>query len=183
MVQSHVVLLVDDSIREDMTECHPAVSQDLADEQPAVALARLPLAAKQRDPMLTSTAQEALNCHLESWLLGHAVVASVAVLVVIRLPRWPAAEILPEVEIARASPAKRRIELLTVEVRSDARVRVGAHVDDHLDALGLQELRKVLKRVVGMPDRPDNRWGLHGLRIPSPADGAASWMGHWKAYV
>jgi hypothetical protein len=95
-----------------MTECHPAVSQDLADEQPAVALARLPLAAKQRDPMLTSTAQEALNCHLESWLLGHAVVASVAVLVVILLKRWPAAELLPEEEIASAGPAKRRVELL-----------------------------------------------------------------------
>jgi hypothetical protein len=77
---------VDDSIREDMTEFHPVVSQDLADEQPAVALARLPLATKQRDSMLSSTAREALNRHLEPWLLGHAVVASVAVLVVIRLP-------------------------------------------------------------------------------------------------
>jgi hypothetical protein len=40
-----------------MTECHPVVSQDLADEQPAVAPARLLLAAKQRDPVLASTAQ------------------------------------------------------------------------------------------------------------------------------
>ena len=163
---------MDGSIREDMTEHHPVVHQDLADEQPAVALARLPLAAKQRDSVLASTAQQALNRHLEPWLLGHAVVASVAVLVVIVLARWPAAELLPEEEIARASPAKRRIELLAVEVRSDARVRVGPYVNDHLDALGVQELRKVLKHVVGMPDRPDNRWGLHGLRIPSPAVGA-----------
>jgi len=147
---------VDDSIREDMTECHPVVSQDLADEQPAVAIARLALAAKQRDPMLSSTAQEALNRHLEPWLLGHAVVASMAVLVIIRLPRWPAAKLLPEEEIARAGPAKRRIELLAVELRSDTRVRIGPHVDDHLNALSLQELRKVLKRVVGMPDRPDH---------------------------
>jgi hypothetical protein len=29
----------------------------------------------------------------------------------------------------------------------------------------------VLKRVVGMPDRPDNRRRLHGLRVPSPPDG------------
>jgi hypothetical protein len=140
-----------------MTERHPVVSQNLADEQPAMTLARLALAAKQRDPMLSSTAQEALKRHLEPWLLGHTVVASMAILVVIRLPRWPAAEILPEEEIARAGPAKRRIELLAVEVRSDARVRVGPHIDDHLNALSLQELRKVLKRVVGMPDRPDNR--------------------------
>jgi hypothetical protein len=148
---------MDDSIREDMTECHPVVSQDLAYEQPAVALARLALAAKQRHPMLSSTAQQALNRRLEPWLLGHAVVASVAVLVVIRLPRRPATELLPKEEIARAGPAKRRVELLAIEVRSDARVRVGPHVDDHLNALSLQELRKVLKRVVGMPDRPDNR--------------------------
>jgi len=140
-----------------MTERHPVVSQDLADEQPAVTLLWLALAAQQRDPMLSSTAQEALNRHLEPWLLGHAVVASVAVLVVMLLPRWPAAELLAEEEIARAGSAKRRIELLAVEVRSDTRVRVGPHVHDHLNALSLQELRKVLKRVVGMPDRPDNR--------------------------
>jgi hypothetical protein len=140
-----------------MTEYHPMFSQDLADEQPAVALARLPLAAKQRDPVLASTTQQALNRYLEPWLLGHAIVASVAVLVVIGLPRWPAAEILPREEIARTGPAKRRIELLAVEVRREARVRVGPHVYHDLDALGLQELRKVLKRVVGMPDRPDNR--------------------------
>ena len=66
-----------------MTELYSVVSQDLADEQPAVALARLALAAKQRDPMLTSIAQGALKCHLEPWLLGHQVVASVAVLIVV----------------------------------------------------------------------------------------------------
>jgi len=164
---------VDDSIREDMTECHPVVSQDLADEQATVALLRLPLAAKQRDPTLASTAQEALNRHLEPWLPGHAIVASVAVLVVILLPRWPAAELLPEEEIARAGPAERRIELLTVELRCDARVRVGPHVYDDLDALDTQELRKVLKRVVGMPDRPDHGWRLHGLRVPRLTDGVA----------
>ena len=79
-----------------MTECYPVVSQDLADEQPAMTLAWLPLAAKQRDPVLASAAQQAPNRHPKPWLLGHAVVASVAVLVVICLPRWPAAELLPE---------------------------------------------------------------------------------------
>ncbi len=76
---------MDDSVREDMTELHSVVSQDLADEQAAVALAWLALAAKQRDPMLSSTAQEALKGRLEPWLLGHAVVASVAILVVMLL--------------------------------------------------------------------------------------------------
>lgn len=128
---------MDDSVREDMTELHSVVSQDLADEQAAVALARLALAAKQRDPMLSSTAQEALKGHLEPWLLGHAVIASVAVLVVMLLERWPAAELLPEEEVARIDSAKRHIELLAVEVRSDARVRVGPHVYHDLDALGL----------------------------------------------
>ncbi len=138
-------------------ELHSVVSQDLADEQPAVAPARLPLAAKQRDPMLSSAAQQALHGRHERGLLGHAVVASVAVLVVVLLERWPAAELLTEEEIARAGPAKRRIELLAVEVRSEARVRVGPHVDDDFNTLSLQKLEEVLERVVGMPDRPDNR--------------------------
>ena len=76
---------MDDSVREDMTELHPVVSQDLADQQPAVALAWLALAAKQRDPMLPSTAQEALKGRLEPCLLGHAVLTSVAILVVMLL--------------------------------------------------------------------------------------------------
>lgn len=118
-----------------MTKSHPVVSQDLADEQPAMALTWLPLATQQRDPMIARAAQESLNRSLEPWLLGHAVVASVAVLIIIRLPRWPAAKLLPEEEIARTGPAKRRVELLAIEVRGYTRVRVGPHVHDHLNAL------------------------------------------------
>jgi hypothetical protein len=145
------------STREDVTEEHPEVNQNLAGEQAAVALARLALAAKQRDPLLARIAQEALNRHLETRLPGHEVVASMAVLVVMLFPRWPAAQLLAEEEVARTGSAKRHIELLAVEVRRVARVWVGPHVYDDFDALGLQERCEVLKRVVGMPDRPDNR--------------------------
>ena len=148
---------MDDSVREDMTELHAVVGQNLADKQAAVTLLWLALAAHQRHPMLPSPAQEALNRHLEPWLLGHAVVASVAVLVVMLLPRWPATELLPKEEVARAGSTKRRIELLAVEMRSDTRVGVGPHVYDDLDGLGLQELDEPCKRVIGVPDRPDNR--------------------------
>jgi len=69
-----------------MTELYPMVSQHLADEQPAVALARLALAAQQRDPRLPSTAQQTLNGRLKLSLLSHAVIASVTMLVVMLLP-------------------------------------------------------------------------------------------------
>ncbi len=74
-----------------------------------------------------------------------------------RLPCWATAELFSHEEITDASFSHRGPKLVAVEVRSDARVRVGPHVDDHLNALSPQELRKVLKRMVRMPDRPDNR--------------------------
>jgi hypothetical protein len=77
---------MDDSVRKDVTELHSAIGQHLADEQPAMALARLALAAQQRDPVLATADQQAPNGHLKSGLLCHAVIASTAMLVVMLLP-------------------------------------------------------------------------------------------------
>jgi hypothetical protein len=140
-----------------MTELHPVICQNLADEQAAMALLRLALAAKKRDAMLPTTAQQTLNGHPERGLLGHAVIASAAMLVVICFSRWPTAELLSEEEVAHASFAESHIQLLAVELRRDARVWVRAHVHHDFDALGAQELGKPLECVVRMSDRPDSR--------------------------
>ena len=153
-----------------MTELKTVIGQHLADEQAAMTLLRPALAAKEGDAMLPATAQQALNGHAECRSLSHAVVASMAMLVVFLLLGWPTAELLAEEEVAPAGSAESRIQLLAVELRRDARVRVGAHVHDDLDALGAQELGKSLERVVRMPDRPDHRRGPHDLRISSLAD-------------
>jgi hypothetical protein len=68
-----------------MTELNTVSGENLADEQAAMALVRLALAAKKRDAMLLAAAQQALNGHLERRLLSHAVVAGMAVFVVLPL--------------------------------------------------------------------------------------------------
>jgi hypothetical protein len=107
-----------------MTELDPVLSQDLAHKQPAMALVRLGLAAKQCDPTLPAIVRQPLNGELERGLLGHAVVASMAVLVVMILPRWPTAELLAGEEIADARFAESLIQVLAVELRSEARVGI-----------------------------------------------------------
>jgi|GEM_PF-4501013 len=140
-----------------MTELNTVIGKNLADEQAAMARLRQALAAKKRDAMLPATAQQALNGHPECRLLSHAVIASVAMLVVLPLLRWPTAELVAEEEVARASSAESYVQFLAVELRRDARVRVRAHVHNNLDSLGAQELGKSLERVVRMPDGPDHR--------------------------
>jgi hypothetical protein len=75
-----------DSVGKDVAELHSVIGQDLADEQPAMALTRLALAAQQRDPVLATADQQAPHGRLESGLLCHAVIASTAMLVVMLLP-------------------------------------------------------------------------------------------------
>ncbi len=68
-------------------------------------LPRLALAAKQRDPMLPAAAQKTLHGHAERRLLGHAVIASVTLLVVVLLVRRPPAQLLTKKEVAHTGRA------------------------------------------------------------------------------
>ena len=139
-----------------MPKFDSSLGQNLADQQSPVAIVVVALAADQCNPVATSAVDQAVDGAVERLLFGHRAVQSVASSVVMLLTRWAAAELLPHEEITDTSFSHRGRKLVAVEVRSDARVRVRPHVDDHLNALSLQKLRKVLKRVVGMPDRPDN---------------------------
>jgi hypothetical protein len=96
----------------------------------------------------------------------------VAILVVMLILGWPTTELFSEEEVARADPAESHIQLLAVELGSDARIRVRPHVHDELDSLGPQELDEPLERMARVTDRPDDRRRLHDLRLPSVADAA-----------
>ncbi len=76
------------------------VGQYLAYEQAAMTFPRLALAAEQCDPMLPAAAQKTLHGYTERRLLGHAVIASVTLLVVVLLVCRPPAQRLTKKEVA-----------------------------------------------------------------------------------
>jgi len=57
-------------------------------------------------------------------------------------------ELCSEKQIAHASACHRRLDLLAIEVRREARVRIGAHVNEKLDPLAQHEPRKRVGVVV-----------------------------------
>jgi hypothetical protein len=56
---------MDGSVREDMAQLYPVIGQNPAHKQTAMALVWPALAAKQRDPVLPASAQQALDGRLE----------------------------------------------------------------------------------------------------------------------
>lgn len=129
-------------------QLHAVLGKYLADEQPAVTLLRRALAAHQRDAALLTFADELPHGRPERWLLSHAVVACVTLLVVVLLVRGAAAQLLPQKSIIHPDPREGGLELLAVELWSDARVGVGAHIDDDVDRLAAQQLTQAGERVV-----------------------------------
>jgi hypothetical protein len=77
-----------------MTELDTVVGKHLADQQSAVALVWLGLAAHQSDPVALATALQALYRPQKRRLFSHAVITGSSLLVVVILPRGPAAQLL-----------------------------------------------------------------------------------------
>jgi len=154
-------------------QLHALIGEDFADEQPAVALPRLALAAQQRDSTFATSRQQALYGSSKRGLLGYAVVARVTLLVVVLLPRRPPAKLLSQKEISHSYPTESDIQQLAVELRRNARVGIGADVHDELDPLTPQELREALKRVIRMTDGPDDRHSPHKFRVSRLTDMAS----------
>ncbi len=61
-------------VREDVAQLRAPVTQDLAHQEPAMALVRLPATAQQRDAMLGCAAQNSVDGFVEGRLGGHPVV-------------------------------------------------------------------------------------------------------------
>jgi hypothetical protein len=79
-----------------MAQLHSPVGEHLSEEQSPVALLRLPLAAQERDPMITATAQETRYRRLKRRCLCHAAVESATLFVVILISRRPTAKLVSE---------------------------------------------------------------------------------------
>ncbi len=153
-----------------MAELDAALGENLADEQPPVALVGLTLAAEQRDAMLVAAAADACDGFLKRRCARHPVIESVSALVVVIGLPGPTPECVAEEQVTRTGVAEPRSERLAIELGRDTRVWVRADVYDELDLLASQELREPCERVIRMPDGPDDRTGLHCPRISRVTD-------------
>jgi hypothetical protein len=133
-----------------MPEDDPPIGQNLADEQPAVAVIWLTLAAHDRNPMIGRSCQQSVHRLGEAGLLRHEPVKSVPLRVVVIVASRTASELLAEEEVANSGPAQALLNLLAVELRRESRVREGAHVDDVLDLLLAQKTDEFVELVIGV---------------------------------
>jgi hypothetical protein len=124
------------------------VGQDLADEQPPMAVARVSLAAEQSDAVALRAGDEALERDRKRPFFGHRPVQGVAFRVVVLLSGRAASELVPEEQIAHSLPTHRRLDLVAVEMWRETRARERPHIHEELDLLTRHELRKVIKPVI-----------------------------------
>jgi hypothetical protein len=124
------------------------VSEDLSDEEPAMAVLRVSLAAEQRDPVALRTSREPLERVRKRLLFGHRPVEGVTVRVVVLLLCRAAAELVSKKQIADAPPTHGRLDLVAVEMWRETRVRERPHIHEELDLLTRHKLRKVIKPVI-----------------------------------
>jgi len=147
-----------------MAKFDSSIGQDLADEEPTMAVVRISLAAHQGDAVAMCAIDEALDSGLEWLLFGHRSVQGVALCVVVLLACWPAAELLAHEHVAHATLRHGSLKLITVEVRRVARVRKGPHIDEDFDPLPQDEPRKFLELVVRVPYGPNSEARRHRRR-------------------
>jgi hypothetical protein len=116
----HRELLANASVWKDMPKFHSSVCQDLSDEQASVTVTRISLAAQQRDPMVSGSTDEALDSTLERLHFRHRPVQRVALVIVVLIADRTPSKLLPEEEIANSPPPHRHLDLLPIEMRSEA---------------------------------------------------------------
>jgi hypothetical protein len=93
---------------------------------------------------------------LERRLSGHISVQGMARSVVVLISLGASTKLKTQEDIPDASLIHRLLQVLAIEVRRNARVRIRTNVYEKFDVLAADERREPLKVVVGMPDGPQS---------------------------
>ncbi len=100
------------------------IGEDFADEQATMAVLGVALAADEGDAVAAGALDEAVNGRPERVLFRHRPVQGVPFGVVVLLAGGASPELSAEEQIADAEPGEPSLELLTIELRRVARVRI-----------------------------------------------------------
>jgi hypothetical protein len=117
-----------------MAELHAVGSQDFADQEPAMTVARVALAAHQCDPVVASAVEQPRNRRPKPRLQGHRAIERVTILVVVLGLIRTATELGSEEKVAGLAIEGGR-QILAIELRGKAGIRVRPNIDEELDAL------------------------------------------------
>ncbi len=146
--QLHRALAQHIPVREYVAQLRAPFTQDLAHQEPAMALVWLPAAAQQRDAMLGHAAQDRLDRLAEGGLRGHPVVQGMTVGVELIFALRTTTERGAEERVANAAPLDRGLQLVAVEVRRVARVGMRPYVHHMRDAVTPHQGKEHLDIVV-----------------------------------
>jgi len=139
-------------IAADVQQIGSALNKDAADEQTAMAVGGVFLAAHNCDAEAVGSAFEATDAIEKIGTFGNLGVARVTVEVVEGFVFGTPSNCIAEVEVLHCSGGHEVSQRLAVEVRGVTGVGSGAHIDEDLDAMLLQQFDEVLRRVRRMPD-------------------------------
>ncbi|MEA2185942.1 MAG: hypothetical protein QOK16_953 [Solirubrobacteraceae bacterium] len=142
------------AVAQDVAKLRTSFGENLAHEQPAVAVVRIGLAAHERQPMTSGAVDHAIYRCVEARLPCHLSVQRMALRVVVLTPVGSAAKRVAQEEIANPVVAESVLKLLSVELGDVARIRIGPDVDSEVDPLSAKQGDEPLKLVVRVPDRP-----------------------------
>jgi hypothetical protein len=140
------------------------VREHLANEQPAVTVLWVALAADQGDSVATRALDQTLDGGRKGLLFGHRSVQRVTPGIVVTLPRGTAPKLLAQEQITHPAPSHASLEIITVEVRRVARIRKGPNIDQALDSLRQDKSRKLIELMIRMAYGPDGEGRRHDAR-------------------
>jgi len=143
------------AVAAEVDDADAVVLQHAAHQQPAVAVGRVFLAAKDGRAGLREPFQQPLDSLPETGRFGQRAVQHPPLVVIESLVLGAPAQQVAEVQILNSQVMKRRMDRLAIELRGIPRIGTRSNVDQRGNLMPCQEVEKRLQRMIGMPDRPE----------------------------
>lgn len=144
-----------------MPKLDSLIRQDPPHEQPAVTVARFTLTANQGKSVLACAVKDSSDRRTEARVLRHRPVEGMPISVVVLVARGTPAKFRTQVEVPNPPSADRLLEVVSIELWSEARVGKRPDIDQELDPLTGDEPREPVEVVVRMSDCPDGKPSDH----------------------
>jgi len=164
-------LRLEAAVRADMQQFVAALDQNAANQQAAMAVRRVFLAAHQGHSELRHTAFQPFNAALEERIARALTVEDATARVVVIVSAWASAEFFAEEEVFDAASREIPSQSSLIELRRKLRVRRRPRIDDDLNAVAGQQSGKRLEAMRGMADGVDGAHRRLLLRIRIPPNG------------
>ena len=132
------------AVTADVDDAHAVVLEHAADQQAAVAVGGILLAAEDRGAGAGQPFAQPLDSLQEAGRLGHGGVQDPALVVVEARVRGASAQLVAEVQILNLPLQKRGMNRLAIELRGVARIGTRSNVDQQIDAMLCQQIEKRL---------------------------------------